>query len=227
MPLKYKQDGFFNKEESSESNTITHFNKKFCQINDKIVAIGASAGGVQAIREILRELPDNITVPIVITQHLSAFYHKLEQLIFLWNIENKIKIKLAKDGDFIESGVAYFCPAARHMEVILINEKPCLKLSTNPEINHNMPCIDLLFHSIAQIYKEKALAIILTGMMRDGVDGLGEVRKTGGRTIAESEETAAVFGMPKKAIEEGAAEFIVPNYDIKNYIIRFATVHDL
>ena len=84
-----------------------------------------------------------------------------------------------------------------------------------------MPCIDILFNSISRVYKDKAMGIILTGSLRDGVDGLKKIRKARGKTIAESKETAESYGMPRRALEEGAARLSVPNYEIKNHLIRF------
>lgn len=197
--------------------------KARCGIDDKIIVMGASAGGIKTLKLILEGIPRDFPSPILITQHLSPTFHKLEHFAFLLELACDIKVKVAEEGEFLYPGVAYICPPARHMEISTDNSYPRIKLSVNGEINYGMPCIDLLFSSISQVYKDKAMGIILTGMLRDGVDGLKEIRKARGVTIAESKETAESYGMPRKALEEGAARLSVPNYEIKNHLIRFAS----
>ena len=195
--------------------------KTRCGIDDKIVVMGASAGGIKSLKLILISIPRDFPSPILITQHISPTFHKLEHFAYLLDLKCDIHVKVAEDGENLYPGVAYICPPATHMEISINNHYPCIRLSTNREINYGMPCIDLLFSSISKIYKEKAMGVILTGMLRDGVDGLKEIRKARGMTIAESEETSQIFGMPKKALDEGAARFSVPNYQIKDHLIRF------
>ena len=195
--------------------------KTRCGIGDKIVVMGASAGGIKTLKLILEGIPRDFPSPILITQHLSPTFHKLEHFAFLLELTCEIKVKVAEEGEFLYPGVAYICPPARHMEISIEDNFPCIKLSVNREINYGMPCIDLLFSSISQVYKDKAIGIILTGMLRDGVDGLKEIRKARGLTIAESKETAESYGMPRRALEEGAARLSVPNYEIRNHLIRF------
>ena len=195
--------------------------KTRCGIKDKIVVMGASAGGIKTLKFILSEIPRDFKCPILICQHISPTYYKLERFAFILNLCCDIETKVAEDGEFLYPGVAYICPPARHMEIALKDDFPCIKLLINEKINHGMPCIDILFRSISRIYKDKAMGIILTGTLRDGVDGLKEIRQAKGKTIAESKETAEQYGMPRRAIEEGAAMLSVPNYEIKNHLVRF------
>ena len=190
-------------------------------LSSNVIVIGASVGGPRTITTILKEIPPSIRAPILIVQHLSA--HFTEAFAENLNSECNLKIKVAKDGEFLQNGIGYIAPGDMHMEISVKNSKPSLKLYKGKPVNFCMPSIDVLFFSAAKIYRSRTMGILLTGMGSDGVNGLGAIQKVGGKTIAESEETCILYAMPKFAAEKGLADFILPNYLIQDYIIKFVT----
>ncbi|EMK01990.1 MULTISPECIES: chemotaxis response regulator protein-glutamate methylesterase [unclassified Leptospira] len=183
---------------------------------DKIVAIGTSTGGTIALEEILTSLPAN-SPGIVIVQHMpekftEAFANRLDKMC-------KITVKEARDRDRVQEGVALIAPGNKHMEVIGSGAQFIVRISDGPLVNRHRPSVDVLFHSVAKNVGRNAKAFLLTGMGADGAAGLLEIRKAGGRTIAQDETSSVVFGMPKEAIERGAAEKILSLNDIPAEIL--------
>jgi len=184
-----------------------------------IVVIGASVGGPRTITTILKELPRDLCVPILIVQHLSS--HFTEAFVDNLKIECNMRVKVATNGEILQAGMCYIAPGAKHMEVGVENKKPIIKIYKGTPVNFCMPSIDVLFFSAARIFRNRTLGIILTGMGADGVEGLGAIQKVGGRTISESEETCILFAMPKFAAEKGFADLVLPNHAIDHEIIKF------
>jgi len=190
-------------------------------LSSSVIVIGASVGGPRTITTILKEIPPSIQAPILIVQHLSS--HFTEAFADNLNSECNLKIKVARDGEPLQNGIGYIAPGDMHMEISVKNSKPSIKLYKGKPVNFCMPSIDILFFSAAKIYRSRTMGILLTGMGADGVNGLGAIQKVGGKTIAESEETCILYAMPKFAAEKGLADFILPNYLVKDYIIKFVT----
>ncbi|TGL59466.1 protein-glutamate methylesterase/protein-glutamine glutaminase [Leptospira sarikeiensis] len=183
---------------------------------DKIVAIGTSTGGTIALEEILTSLPAN-SPGIVIVQHMpekftEAFANRLDKIC-------KIQVKEAKDGDRVQEGVALIAPGNKHMEVTGSGAQFIVRINDGPLVNRHRPSVDVLFHSVAKYAGRNAKAFLLTGMGADGAAGLLEIRKAGGRTIAQDEASSVVFGMPKEAIERGAAEKILSLHEVPSEIL--------
>jgi len=193
---------------------------KSSYVKVNIVVIGASVGGPKSIKTILEGIPDNFNCPILIVQHLNANF--IEPFVNNLNQISKNRIKIAEDMEPIKSGNVYIAPGDKHMEIILNDNKPCIKIYEGKPVHYCMPSIDILFSSAAKVYKENTLGILLTGMGVDGVDGLGLIQKLGGITISESKETCVLYGMPRIAAKKGYAEYVLPNYKIKDYIIKFS-----
>ncbi|MFX1393165.1 MAG: chemotaxis-specific protein-glutamate methyltransferase CheB [Promethearchaeota archaeon] len=193
---------------------------KDVQLSSNIIVIGASVGGPRTLKNILKNIPQNIPAPILIVQHLSG--HFIDTLAQTLNATCNVKIKIAQDKEHIKPGVVYIAPGEKHMEISAVNKKPCIKLSIGPPVHFCIPSIDILFYSAARIYGNRTMGILLTGMGEDGVDGLGAIKKIGGKTIAESERTCVLYGMPKFAAQKGYADLILPNFEIKDYIVNFA-----
>ncbi len=185
----------------------------------KIIVIGASVGGPRTISSILKEIPKHTRAPILVVQHLAA--HFTEAFAENLNLECDLDIKIAINGGFLQTGKVYVAPGGKHMEIVEKKGKPCIKIYKGTPVNFCMPSIDVLFFSAAKIYRNQTLGIILTGMGADGVNGLAAIQKVGGKTIAESEETCILFAMPKFAAEKGFADFILPNYKIPEFILKF------
>lgn len=187
----------------------------------KIIVIGASVGGPRTLRTILSEIPKNFPVPILVVQHLNHLFMRQ----FATSLKNicKANVKIGMNNEEIKSGIIYLSPGDMHMQVIVKDNKPCIRTYEGEPVNFCRPSVDVLFFSTARVYKEKTLGILLTGMGTDGASGLKAIKQEGGKTIAESEETSILYGMPKAAAESGAADLILPNYKIVDEIIKFTT----
>jgi two-component system, chemotaxis family, protein-glutamate methylesterase/glutaminase len=174
----------------------------------KVVAIGVSTGGPNAVNYVLSQLPADFSGTILIVQHMpegftEMFAHRL-------NDSCAIEVKEAQSGDLLVAGRALICPGNRHMKVKRMPLGQMVVLSDEDRVNGHRPSVDVLFRSVAQEFGSQAMGVIMTGMGEDGAEGLGEMKKAGAMTVAQSEESCVVFGMPKAAIERGHAIRVVP-----------------
>lgn len=172
---------------------------------NKIIAIGASTGGTEAIKDVLCKLPID-TPAILIVQHMpaaftAAFADRLNAL-------SKITVKEAKDGDSVLPGIALLAPGDFHMVVKREGGRYIVRLKKGPFVWHQRPAVDVLFHSVAENAGLNSVGILLTGMGKDGASGMLAMRRNGAKTIAQSEESCVVFGMPKAAIDVQAVEYV-------------------
>ena len=174
---------------------------------DKIIAIGASTGGTQAITEIILGMPESVP-GIVIVQHMPPIFTK--SFAVRLNEMARIRVKEAENGDRILRGTAYIAPGGRHMSVQRSGGMYYIELSDGPPVNFVKPAVDILFRSVASQVGKNAVGAILTGMGEDGARGLKDMRDRGARTFAQDEATSVVFRMPKKAIDMGGAERVLP-----------------
>jgi two-component system chemotaxis response regulator CheB len=183
----------------------------------KVVAIGASTGGTEAIREILTRLPP--TFPgIVIVQHMppkftTSFAERLDQLCAL-------EVKEAADGDSVLPGRALLAPGNYHMLLQRNGARYLVRVKNGPPVHHQRPSVDVLFQSVAQAAGGNAVGVILTGMGADGAAGLLAMRQQGAHTIAQDEASCVVFGMPKEAIQRQAAAKVLPLHRIAEELVR-------
>lgn len=173
---------------------------------DTIIAIGASTGGTEALRELLEVLPPNIP-PIVITQHMperftKSFADRLNQLC-------QIQVKEAQEGDSVIPGQALLAPGNYHMELRRSGARYYVALNQEPLINRHRPSVDVMFRSVARYAGGNSLGIILTGMGNDGAAGMLEMKKAGAFNVAQDEASCVVFGMPKEAIKAGGVDKIL------------------
>ena len=181
--------------------------------NARIVAIGASTGGPKALRKILSVIPANFPVGIVIVQHISSGFST--GLAHWLNKESQITVKVAEQGDTVEAGLALIAPHGFH---ILIQQGGKVRLNKGLPVEGNRPSASVLLSSVAKVYGKKAIGVILTGMGIDGATGLAEVKAAGGQTIVQDEQSSDIFGMPKAAIELGAAEKVLPIEKIGSHL---------
>ncbi|OHE71505.1 MAG: hypothetical protein A2007_05385 [Verrucomicrobia bacterium GWC2_42_7] len=172
----------------------------------QILLLGASTGGTDALRSILTSLPPNIP-PICVVLHIPSYFSKAFALRL--NECCKFKVKEAEDGEELTQGVAFIAPGDYHMRV-LFNHKYHIKLSKDPKVWYQRPAVDVLFKSAAKSAGKYAVAAILTGMGKDGAEGLSALKKQGARTFAQDQQSSASYGMPQAALDVGAAEQIVP-----------------
>lgn len=167
-----------------------------------LVAVGASTGGTEAIREVLVELPENFPA-VLVAQHMPAgftasFAQRLNKLC-------KMRVVEASHDMLIHAGTIYIAPGEHHLTVSSKNDCYYCCLTTSAKVNGHRPSVDTLFNSVAQVYGKKSAGVILTGMGKDGAQGLKAMHDTGAETIAQSEASCVVFGMPKEAIKLNAA----------------------
>jgi two-component system, chemotaxis family, protein-glutamate methylesterase/glutaminase len=180
----------------------------------KIVVIGASTGGPQAFDTILTQLPANFPAPIVCIQHISEGF--LQGLVDWLNAKCKLPVTIAQHGNFPQPGYIYFAPEQKHLE---IDNQGRFYYSNAAPLNGHRPAITVTFNSVAKFYKRSVMAILLTGMGRDGADGMHSIYQQGGLTIAQDEASSVVFGMPKEAIALHCTQFILPLNTIANKIL--------
>ncbi|AZR74219.1 chemotaxis response regulator protein-glutamate methylesterase [Anoxybacter fermentans] len=182
---------------------------------DMVVAIGTSSGGPRALKEIIPLLPANFPAGIVIVQHMPpGFTRSLAERL---NNESKIRVKEAEEGDRIEPGLALLAPGNYHLE---IEAGGIVRLNQKPPLWGVRPCVDYMMETIAPLYGERVIGVILTGMGRDGANGMAAIKHYGGQTIAQDEETCLVYGMPRAVIERGLADYILPLHQIPHKIVQ-------
>ena len=181
---------------------------------ERIIAIGASTGGPIALMTILSALPANFPCPIVCVQHVSHGF--LEGLISWLDGGCALRVAIAEAGEAPRAGTVLFPPEDCHMEV---GANGRVRMTQEPPRDGHRPSATVLFESVAQSHGARATAILLTGMGADGASGLGAVREAGGDTIAQSEASCVVYGMPRVAIENGAARHIGSPDDIARRLL--------
>ncbi|MCX7250178.1 MAG: chemotaxis response regulator protein-glutamate methylesterase [Burkholderiales bacterium] len=183
----------------------------------KVVVVGISTGGVQAIEQVLSRLPRNAP-GMVIVQHMPAqFTAALSQRL---NGLCPMEVREARHGDRVLPGVALIAPGGRHTRLVRSGAQFTLEVFDGPTVNHHKPSVDVLFRSAATTAGKNAVGVIMTGMGDDGARGLRELHQTGAHTIAQDEASSVVFGMAKEAIRLGAVSEVVPLADIAERVLR-------
>ena len=195
--------------------------KHFPSHSFKILCIGASTGGPTAVQTVLKGLGSNFPLPILYVQHIDIG-SDIKMVNWFKTTCPNIPMELAKDGQIAQNGHVYMAPADKHLVIDFINKegKPVLKLSDEPPERFLKPAVNKLFRSAATLYEKQCLAVLLTGMGRDGAEGCKEIVDKGGCTIVEDKSTCAVFGMPAAAIELEAATKILPRGTIATEILQ-------
>jgi two-component system chemotaxis response regulator CheB len=177
----------------------------------RVIAIGASTGGVEALRELLAALPPEMP-PILIAQHMppgftETFARRLDTLC-------RIHVKQAEDNEIVRTGVAYIAPGGRHLMLARRSIHYVLRVTDDPPVNRHRPSVETLFLSVARAAGGAAIGIMLTGMGGDGAEAMLEMSRAGAHTIAQDEASCVVFGMPRQAIAAGGVREVTPLSDI-------------
>ena len=187
---------------------------------EKIIAIGASTGGTEAIRQVLEPMPAN-SPAVLITQHMPAgftrsFVQRLDGLC-------AVQVHEAEDGQRVLPGHVYLAPGGvAHMKLARSGANYVIKLEATDPVNRHRPSVDVLFDSVAQVAGKNAVGVILTGMGKDGAQGLLAMKQAGAITYAQDEATCVVFGMPREALLIGAADIAVPLPEISDRLLASA-----
>ena len=186
----------------------------------EVIAIGISTGGPNALREVFRNIDANIKQPILVVQHMPAGF----TAEFASSLNNicPLPVSEAKDGEPLLGGHVYIAQGAHHMFVEKKAFGYFIKLSQDEPRNGHRPSVDVLFESVAKLYQNRALGVIMTGMGKDGAAELAEMRKQGAWTLGQDKETSIVYGMPKVAFELGGVQKQVPLKDMAKEISRLA-----
>ncbi len=182
----------------------------------RIIAIGISTGGPNALQYLFSKLPVDFPGSILVVQHMPDGFTEL----FARRLDDccSIRVKEAQSGDLLVAGRALICPGNRHMRVKIMPLGNVAVLMDEAPVNGHRPSVDVLFRSVAEEFGPQAIAVLMTGMGEDGAAGLGEIRAAGGFTVAQSQETCVVFGMPKAAIERGYAMRVADLQDLPSIL---------
>ncbi len=196
---------------AASTTPVLHF-----QATYKVLAIGASTGGTQAIESILKHLPPTSPGTLIV-QHMpeqftASFARRLNQI-------SQMEVREARDGDPVGPGVALVAPGNRHMLLQQSGSRYLVRIKAGPAVNHHRPSVDVLFQSVARSAGINAVGVLLTGMGADGAKGLLAMHEKGARTFAQDEQTCVVFGMPREAIKLGAADEVMPLQSIPRGIM--------
>lgn len=185
------------------------------RMRDRIVAIGASTGGTEAIFEVVRQFRRDIP-GVVIVQHMPPGFTKMyaERL----NNQCEVAVKEARTGDVILPGQVLIAPGDRQMRVVKVGSNYQVECRGEQKVNGHCPSVDVLFHSVARVVGRKAVGVILTGMGGDGAQGLLAMRRAGALTVGEDEHSCVVYGMPKVAYDMGAVQYQVSLSAVANKV---------
>ncbi len=183
----------------------------------KIVAVGVSTGGPNALQYVLSQLPADFRGAIVVVQHMpegftDMFARRLDECCAL-------DVKEAKSGDMLTAGRVLICPGNRHMRVRRMPLGAMTVLSEEPQVNGHRPSVDVLFRSVALEFGSNSMGVIMTGMGEDGAEGMGAIRSAGGMTVAQDERSCVVYGMPRAALERGHVTRVVPLEALANTLM--------
>jgi two-component system chemotaxis response regulator CheB len=190
--------------------------------SEKVIIIGASTGGTEAIKDFLIQLPPDCP-GILITQHMPegftrSFANRLDKL-------SRISVKEAEGGERVLPGHAYLAPGHSHLLLVRSGANYMTKLDQGPPVNRHRPSVDVLFNSAAVSAGKNAVGVILTGMGRDGAAGMLEMKKAGAYNVAQDEASCVVFGMPKEAIAIGATDEVGPLHELPGRVLQFFAAH--
>lgn len=185
--------------------------------SNKLVAIGTSTGGPQALQNVITRLPGNLPCGVVVVQHMPPGFTKA--LADRLNSISQISVKEAEDGEQIRSGHVYIAPGNYHMRVMDDNGIRRIKLSQEPPVGNHRPAVNVMYDSVASLGRS-LVAVIMTGMGADGCEGMKKIKASGGYSIAQDESTCVVYGMPKAVVDAGLADEVRPVQDIAEAIVE-------
>jgi len=183
-------------------------------VPERLVIIGSSTGGPNALQQVVPRLPGNLPAAVLIVQHMPpGFTNSLAQRL---NETSALEVSEAKEGDVLKCGKVFVAPGGYHMFLV---SKTVLGLNQNPPVHSVRPAVDVTFESAVGFYKSKLVGVVLTGMGYDGSKGMAMIKKEGGRTIVQNEETCVVYGMPRVVVEMGKADKVLPIQQVADEIV--------
>jgi two-component system chemotaxis response regulator CheB len=179
-----------------------------------VVAFASSAGGLQALSHVLAAIPVDFPAAIVIVQHLDPRHRSL--MADILSKRTQLAVRQAQEGDALELGAVYVAPPNRHL---LVNRDGTLSLSQSELVHFVRPSADLLFESAAASYKDRAIAVVLSGTGSDGAMGVRAIKKMGGTVIVQDQRTSQFYGMPGAAVQTGSVDFVLPLDEISAALV--------
>ena len=179
------------------------------RLNYKSVALGISTGGPFSLQKVIPALSKRINVPMFVVQHMPPKFTK--SLAERLNGLSELEVKEAEDGEAVKNGVVYIAPGGFHMKVEKdISSNISIRISREPSNTLHCPSVDVMIDSVVDVYGKQALGVIMTGMGKDGLEGIRKLKNLGGSCIAQEESTCVVYGMPKAVVESGLADVVAP-----------------
>jgi len=184
-----------------------------------LALIGVSTGGPEALGRVIPKLPGELRVPVLIVQHMPPLF--TQNLAAKLDSCSALRVKEAEDGEIATAGFVYIAPGGKHLKVTAgAQQQIVMRITSDAPENNCRPAVDYLFRSVAAAFPGRSIAVILTGMGRDGVAGLQALKSAGCPSIAQDEATCTVFGMPKEAISAGVIDIVAPLEDIAGEITK-------
>ena len=175
--------------------------------NRRIIAIGSSTGGPQALQTVITGLPAHFPCPVVVVQHMPAGF--TNALAGRLHGVSRVNVKEAQDGELLEPGCVYIAPGSYHLRILHESGVRRIALSDEPPVGNHRPAVNVMYDSVAPLGRD-VVAVILTGMGSDGREGMRKIKENGGYCIAQDEATCVVYGMPKSVVDAGLADEICP-----------------
>ncbi len=208
------------KTRGQDKSRTTHTNSRTSF--DKIVAIGASTGGPNALRIVLENLPPDLNAPVLVVQHMPKYFTKA----FAERLDAKcdIQVKEAEDGEVLKAGFVYIAEGDSHLRLEEGCNELTLSVSDGEKVSGHRPSVDAMFKSLVDLKNVKVIGVLMTGMGRDGAEGMLQLKKNGAKTIAQDKSSSVVYGMPKAAYEMGAVDKVCPLVKIAEEIISSVEV---
>jgi len=205
--------------QATSTPTVIPFHPQESHAQGRIIAIGASTGGVEALREVFLRMPANAP-PIVVAQHMPE--HFTRSFAARLNSLSEVNVSEAAHHARLKPGHAYIAPGGGcHLKIIKIGADYVCKVEEGALVSSHRPSVDVLFHSVAEAAGHRAVGVILTGMGRDGADGLKDMRDQGAYTIGQNQATCVVYGMPQMAAKAGATHIELPLHDIPGAVLKY------
>lgn len=187
-------------------------------VNYDVIVIGSSTGGPTAIERVITKLPANLPIPVLIAQHMPENF--VPSFVNRLDVITPLNVVVGKKGDVLTKGKIYIAPGGSNM-IIERDEvnRPVIGFTPTQYKEFNNPSVNALMLSVATVYKGRSIGVVLTGMGKDGADGLEEIKKQGGYTIAQNKETCAVYGMPKEVADRGCVNSVVSIHEMGGFIV--------